>query len=439
MRTGHTSDLVKCSSLPAEEVFRHSIFPTGHTLASWECFSICALIIFFLAETCPAMTVTGLPDWLSNAAERSLKAVWSEIPNDLMTDREGTLELVASRLFAGYSVKVMPGDDEPAIIFRRNDTSPSPEVRIILPEIRGEALTWFSNDISGLPEEISRTAGEIPQNALTWADNALRDCVGGMIQQRLPGWEFTQQIYISESSTSINLSFRPSSQMILAVKPSLTSRTIPVMLRSDLEAKIQPEMSPLIGLPVKWAERHKNEIEELARSYLEERNTVGNMRASVSVKFTPGKISDIDARVDSRTLMFSVWVAAYAGIDGRYPEAGAFFGFRPSWKIGDVNLAPEVYAEAIFSLDDFGVTYRAGQRFELLENLWSGIEYEMPEGNAFLRTEYIPLKIRRPYGRWRWKIGRAYHELGLGYKFDEHVSVEIYYDGSIGLRGIWNL
>ena len=387
------------------------------------------------------MTVTGLPEWLSGAAERSLIAVWSEIPDDGMTDREGTLELVATRLFAGYSVRVIPGHDEPAITFTpsRDEESTLPEVHIIMPDLRGIALSWFSDDVTGLADEVSVTAGEVPRSALTWADGALRERVSTMIRLRLPGWEFTQQIYISPSAVSINLSFRPSSQMILALKPVLTSRTIPVMFRTDLEAKILPEMSPLIGLPLKWAQRHKGDIENLAQKYLEDRNTVGNMRADVSVKFTAGKVAGIDARVDSRSFMFSMWAAVYAGLDGRNPEAGAFFGFRPVWRIGDVNLAPEIYGEVIFSLDDFGVTYRAGGRFELLSGLWTGLEYVMPEGHTFMRMEYIPLKVRRPYALWRWNIGRSYHELGLGYRFDEHVSAEIYYDGSIGLRGIWNL
>ncbi len=140
--------------------------------------------------------------------------------------------------------------------------------------------------------------------------------------------------------------------------------------------------------------------------------------------------------------MFSVWVSAYAGLDDRYPEAGAFFGFRPVWRTGEINLAPELYAEMIFSLSHFGVTYRAGLRLETPGNMWAGLEYELPAAAAFLRLDYIPLKERRPYMRWRCELGRANHELALGYRFDGHISAEIIYfsaDGKIGLRGIWNL
>lgn len=408
---------------------------TGPISVLGKCFSLMAFVILLVGK-CNALTVSGIPEWLGDVVNRGLSAVWREIPDDPLTDREGTLELVASRLFSGYIVKVRPG---PAVSFLSNEDSPKPLVRIILPELRGFALSWFSDDVSGMEEEVSLIAAAVPQNALTWADEALRERVSSIVRQKLPGWDFTQQIYISPTQTAINLSFRPSREMILAVKPSLYSRTIPVMLRSDLEAKMLPELSPLIGLPVKWAELHRDDIESLLREMLEDRHTVENMKADVSVKFSPGRISDVEARVDSRSFMFSVWVAAYAGLDGRYPEAGAFFGFRPIWRIGDVNFAPEIYGETVFTLDDFGVTYMVGTRFELLENFWGGIEYQLPDGESYVKLQYMPLKIRRPYAWLRWSAGFHTSEGALGYRFDEHISVEIYYDGDIGLRGIWNL
>lgn len=405
-----------------------------------KCFSIAVLLLIAAVNSCEAVAVFGLPAWLEPAAGRSLSAVWSEIPDDVMTDREGTLSLVAGRLFAGYDVEIRPGTKEPSAVFRAKNLPVSPvEVRINPPELRGVCALWFSRDISGMSDEISRIASEIPQEALTWADEELRKQAALIISKRLPGWDFAQQIYLMADSTAVTLSFRPSSDMVLALKPSLYSRTIPVMFRSDLEAKMLTELSSLIGIPVKWAELHRKDIEEYARTMLEDRHTVENMMAGVSVSFKAGKISSIDAGVDSRTFRFSVWVSAYAGLEGRYPDAGAFFGFRPVWRIGDVNLAPEIYTEIHLTLDDFGVSGRFGERFELIQNLWAGVEYEVPEDEFFVRLEYIPVKIRRPYAHWRWSLSSSKHEAGIGYRFDEHVSAELYYDGNIGLRGIWNL
>ena len=403
-----------------------------------KCSSLALVLLLMVSASCEALTVSGVPDWLTGAVTRSLKAVWSEIPSSPGVDREATLEIVAGRLFAGYDEKVIPNRDKPVVIFLAHAETLKPAVKILTPELRGMALAWFEHDSSGMSEDVAAVVEEVPQSALTWADEALRERLGRIVSERLPGWEFTQQIYISPDDTLITLSFRPSSQMVLAVKPSMYSRTIPAMFMSDLEAKLIPEFSPLIGLPVKWAAKHKADIERKASESLEDRHAVENLRANVSVKFHADTVSELDAQAESNNFMFQVWVAAYAGLEGRYPEAGTFFAFRP-----DGDFVPEIYAELIFSLDDFSIIRRLGGRLELAQNFWAGAEVQWPDNKYFLRFQYDPLKIRRPYALWRWSPELAAHEAAIGYRVDEHVSVEIYYYNSgeekLGIRGMWHL
>ena len=411
---------------------------TGHISVSARCFSVVlAVMMLVLAMPSYGMSVSGVPEWLEKAVSRSLNAVWQEIPDSPEIDKYATLELVGASLFAGYDVKVKPKREEPAVFLSAHEKMMKPDVRIIIPDLRGMSAEWFERDVAGMSEDICEMLYGVPQSALTWADEALRESIGGIVRARLPGWEFSQQIYISQEATLITLSFRPSAKMVLAVKPAIYSRTIPAMFRSDLEAKLIPEFSPLIGIPVKWAERHKSDIEKHAREFLEDRNTVDNLRADVSITFRADTVSDIEARADSKDFMFQMWVAAYAGIEGRYPEAGVFFGFRPDVK------APEIYTEMIFSLDDFGVTRRLGGRYNVAGNFFAGIEMQWPEDEYFLRFQYIPVKVRRPYGLWRWSPELQAHEAALGYRIDEHVSVEIYYysmgDDKLGIRGTWHL
>ncbi len=402
-----------------------------------KCFSLIFLLLLAV-KPCYALSISGVPQWLESAVTRSLLAVWSEIPNRQDIDREGTLAIVAARLFAGYDVKVQPKRDGPAIIFVASDEIIKPEVKLNRPDLRGMALEWFSNDIAGVDDEIFALVENLPQSAFTWADEELRSKIGKIVENKLPGWDFSVQIYISQNSTLINISFRPSTNLILAIKPDLYSHTVPVMIRSYLEAKLIPAFSPLIGVPVQWAKTHKEEIETLANEFLEDRHSVENLRADVSVTFVADTVSSLEARVDSKDFMFQMWVAAFAGLEGRYPEVGAFFGFRP-----DIWLNPEIYIEAIFSLNDFDVISRVGGRFELVNNFWLGIENQWPDNEYFFRVQYSPLKIRRPYAFWRFSPELEAHEAALGYRFDEHVSVELYYDSlgkdKLGLRGVWHL
>ena len=399
------------------------------------------ITVFLLTLTTPvqAITIYGLPQWLEPAVSRSLNAVWNEIPNDALTDREGTLRIVTERLFSGYSFDVKPGGD---VIFGSTKKNPPVEVQINSPELREMPSTWFSADIAGFADEVAALVASVPQEVLTWADEELKKKVSDIVDERLPGFEFSQNINFSDSDekTVITLKFRPVPELVLAVKADFYSRTLPVMSQSELEAIILPQLSEIVGLPLKWAAKHASDIEAEALRILEDRNTVENMKAGVSVSFEPGKISKLHANVDSKDLRFSVWISAYAGLEGKYPEAGAFFGFRPLWRVNDkYNFAPEFYVELLISLDNFGVTQRFGGRFEFLQNFWAGAEYEATDGEVYMRLEYIPVKIRRPYARWRWSLNSSKQEAELGYRLDEHISAGIYYDGSFGLRGIWNL
>ena len=404
-----------------------------------KCFSLALIALFLVmlnAAEAGAVVVSGLPAWLSGAVRRSVNAVWEEIPDTPETDREGTLEVVASRLFAGYEVRVKPLHNSTAVIFLASEDKIPLTVKVTPPDLRGITASWFSDDIRGLDAEAEELLSEVPQSALTWADEAFREEMSHRIAARLPGWDFTQQIYISPSETAVTLTFRPSPRMVLAVKPSLSSRTIPAMLRSDLEAKLVPFFSPLIGLPVKWAAKHSAEIERAAIAFLEDRHSVENLRAEVSVKFSADTVSMLDAAAESEDFMFSMWVAAYAGIEGRYPEAGVYFGFRPAKYL-------EVYAELVFELNEFDITRRLGLMFEPFRRFFAGIELQWPENEYFIRAQYIPQRFKRPYVMWRWSPELQEHEGVIGYRLDEHLSIELYYYHSggdkVGLRGMWHL
>ena len=405
-RTGHISGLVKCSSV---------------------------LIVLLLCTQSFGVEVSGLPVWLEGAVVRSLNAVWEEIPGT--ADREGVLSLVAARLFSGYDVRITPG---PVATFTPKIAPGPPEVRITPPALLGFAYEWFTHDTEGLSRDVASMLSGVPPEAMTWGDEALREAIGAKISERLPGWEFTQQIYIFPDRITLTLAFRPSSRMILAVRPEIYSRTIPVMFRSDLEAKLIPALSPLIGLPVLWAQRHARDIEDYSRSFLEERNAVDNMRADVRTKFLAGTEASLEAGVDSHRLTFDVWVSAYAGISGKYPDAGIYFGWRP----GRV-LNPEIYGEVKFSLEDFGVSSRVGVKSELVNNFWAGGGIQWPEAEYFVNVVYDPVRVRRPYFVWRWYPGKGRNEASLGYRIDEHISIELYYDGAardkVGVRGLWHL
>ena len=104
----------------------------------------------------------------------------------------------------------------------------------------------------------------------------------------------------------------------------------------------------------------------------------------------------------------------------------------------------ELYAEALVELSDWDFTGRLGARYELFNDFWAGIEGEWPHDLMFARIYWGSYKPKRFYAWWRVNLNESSsHEGAVGYRLDDHVAIEIYYDGikgdKLGLRGQWSL
>jgi hypothetical protein len=384
--------------------------------------------------------------------------VWEKIPPGEF--RLETLSLVTKRLFTGYDVTV----EDAAIENERKDEQegeregerpgprvvlnpPAPtrwSVTLTLPDLRSPSSSWFEQDIQGMDEEIASILEGLPVEALSWADAALREQVREIVKRRLPGWDFSLLVRLDAGNEVLQVSFQSRQPLVLAVTPSVFSSTLPVMLQSDLTAKLIPGLSPIIGMPVPWIARHRGDVESLARELLEDRNAVSNTRSEVEVDFIPDQVSEMNAVVNSDSLFFQIRLAAFAGVEERYPEAEIMLGWNARRQTG-VDL--ELYNETIIDIGEFGVTNRLGFRFPLMKGIRAGVlrvgvEVEWPEQEPWYRVWWDSQKIRRPYAWWRWNPEYG-HNAALGYRIDGHISIEIHYDGrykdKMGLRGILQL
>jgi hypothetical protein len=407
-----------------------------------------------------ALTVEGAPAWLLPHVLRGVQAVWEKIPPGKF--RLETLSLVTKRLFTGYDVTVEDAAaekdteknaekteeewprrtraSEPRVVLKpSNPTRWS--VALTPPDLRRPSLAWFEEDIRGMSEEITPLMEDLPVEALSWADSALKSRIREIVERRLPGWDFSLLVRLGARGEVLQISFHSRQPLVLAVTPSVFSSTLPVMFQSDLTAKLIPGISPIIGTPVAWIARHRGDVESLARELLEDRNAVSNTRSEVEVDFVPDQVSEMNAVVNSESLIFQIWVSAFAGVEEHYPELGVAIGWNTRRATG-VDL--EFYNETIIDAGEFGLTDRLGFRFPLMKNprlgmFRVGMEVEWPEQEFWYRAGWDSRKLRRPYAWWRYSPDYG-HNAALGYKIDEHISIEIHYDGrykdKLGLRGV---
>lgn len=387
-----------------------------------------AAALLFPAPLKASVVVDGVPPWLRGPMERSAGSVWAEIKGGASYSGDEELRLlalVATRVFTGFQVRdVLFRGGVPHLQFAPSGASLPWEVEIIPPQLIHPADHWFKDSVRGLEGDISETLGNLPMEALSWADVPLKKTMDDLFAPLLPGWDSSLLVRVEEERRILRVSFVPRPPFVLAVVPRVRSATLPVMLQSDLNETILKALASVVGLPIEWVAFHKKKVEGLASGALEGTNIVGNSRSSVKVDFHPAQVAAADASVDSPKYSIRAWVAAYAGSDTKYPEIGLHFGrkFLPfsGWDM-------EAYGEWLLLANDFTLESRWGLRWSPWKNIMAGVERAFP-GNVTWYRLWIDGGVKAPYLWWRVDED-GHHNLGAGYRINPRVSLEIHYDG----------
>ena len=182
-------------------------------------------------------------------------------------------------------------------------------------------------------------------------------------------------------------------------------------------------MSPIIGLPVSWIDRHRAEVDEWATKSLEMRNTVSKSDSKVSISVMPEEIARIEGTVESRRYVLKGWLSAHAGAQGRSPEFGLHLG-RIAQVIPDWDW--ELYVEAILELEKWELESRWGVRWAVNGPLWLGVEYTDPDDYLWYRL-WIKGNKKGPYLWWRYSE-ESENQGALGYRLNQAISLELHYD-----------
>jgi hypothetical protein len=274
---------------------------------------------------------------------------------------------------------------------------------------------------------------------LSWGDLDLKREIESLSGKRIPGWRvlLLAQATVGGGVT-LNVSFAPEQPLTLAVTTEINSASIPAVLHSNLKSSLMKGFAPVIGVPVPWLERHKDDLTALGRAILKDEDLVRISKSDPVIAASPGVVSGVDVELESRRYSAALWVSVYAGAEERYPEAGIHLGRRiqllPRWDM-------EMYWEAILRLDDWELENRLGLRWPIWRNIWVGGEWSDMDDIWWGRLDFESW-ARRPYAWLRYSED---HDVGaaLGYHINEHISIELNYDSryedEFNVRALLNL
>jgi hypothetical protein len=333
--------------------------------------------------------------------------------------------VVTNRLLTGYTVEgvVFETNGDVSVSLKTSTGRPDWDVAIARPNLSPPVDAWFDSDTDGIASKLRPLMAGIPIEALSWGDADLKRTVEGLCADRLPGWRVSLMVRDMPAGALLEISFVPEQPLTLAVTSAISSTSIPAMLHSSLRDGLLAGFAPAIGIPVEWLELHREDFEEMGRAILDEEPLVQQAKASAEMTVKTGPVTDIQIDLESRRYAAWVWMAVYAGADGKYPEVGLHFGRRaqlsPRWDM-------ELYAELITPLDDFSLETRLGMRWSPWRNIWLGGEWSDTGDTLWVRASFDS-RQRSPYG-WVRYSGDGDANAAVGYRINDFISVELHYD-----------
>ncbi|MDR3165155.1 MAG: hypothetical protein LBU13_06220 [Synergistaceae bacterium] len=388
-----------------------------------------------------SVRIEGLDGWLSESAARSMAAVYDHIPrSEPRAVKEELMKVVAERLLLGYSVaSVVFAGDEAVLTMKVSSRIPEWRVEIAPPNLNPPVDYWFAVDIAGLDAEILPMIRNTPLEMLSWGDLDLKREIEGLSGRRIPGWRVLLLAQATvDGGVILNVSFAPEQPLTLAVTTKINSASIPAVLHSNLRDNLMKGFAPVIGIPVPWLERHKEDFAALGRSILKDEELVQISKAEPVVAVEPGVVSGMVVELESRRYSAGFWMSVYAGAREHYPEAGIHLGRRiqllPHWDM-------EMYWEAILRLDDWELENRLGLRWPIWRNIWIGGEWSDMDSIWWGRLDFESW-ARRPYAWLRYSEKNDVIA-ALGYHINDHISIEFNYDSryedEVNVRALLNL
>ncbi|MDR1471743.1 MAG: hypothetical protein LBS75_04395 [Synergistaceae bacterium] len=403
--------------------------------------AVAALFVFIAFEAASArasasVAVEGLNGWLTLGAERSLNAVYEHIPNEEPVHvKEELLRVVANRLLLGYSVRAITFESGGIVrISLQMEGLPVDwGVSVAAPNLSAPVDSWFRSDTEGMSDEIASLMRGVPIEALSWGDIDLKETIERIGAERIPGWRVSLMVRNrADGQVALEVSFTPDQPLTLAVTSKINSSSIPVMLHSNLKDDIVKGFAPVIGIPVPWLDRHKDDLAALSKEILADEYLVKKAHAEPNVGVAVGSVSTLDIELESRRYSAWVWMSIYAGTRDRYPEAGLHFGRR-------VRIFPredmEMYAELMVQMDSWNLETRLGMRWPVMRNLWLGGEWSSADGTWWGKAA-LDGRVRRPYA-WLRYSGRDDVNAALGVRVNDFLSIELHYDSRFG--DPWNV
>ena len=393
---------------------------------------------------------TALPPMVKERMNESVAAIGEqliigrELPfsDDWRKQQESTIHLVFDKILVGYTVKQVniKTDDSTAIIEVKLlpwvDVIKDIKVNLYVEGMPPELEKIVRNDLTLIKDIFNDGLNGLPIAAQDWTNGILKRQLNKFMETALPEFRADFDVKIQtnvNTSAIIDLTVYPKLPVVRTINLSMRSDTMPNIALVTHRTLMESKSNILIGVPVAFIERHKEEIQNLLAKPLDEQKDFRALKIKSRVTINVAEQADIMIRSDSTRyrMRASGWVDV-----GRSNKVNDDLLFR-------IHLGRKISNkdEAFFQFDlkpqNVKFNSAVGYLRNVFKNTDASLRYDFNEKNFITAFEYEFLKDWLL--RYEHKFSNDHKEAAIRYKLHDFLGIECVVDNDEGwIRFIGN-
>ena len=335
--------------------------------------------------------------------------------------KEQIIREVFDKILVGYSVErvaIYPGVN--TIVAVRlvpwSVTVKSVTVNTVIEGMPPELERLARRDMDGAEDMFVEVLQGMPLLAMDWTHGILKRELKTFMDEHLP--EFRADFDITPThNAQVNLTVYPKMPTVKNVNLFMRSDTVPNFALLGYRDKLEKKVNMLVGVPIGFAERHREEIAQNIADFLDGQADFHMVGMKTAVTMEIGEETAVTSRSDTDRyrLRLEGWLDIGKKDDDDALKFRLHFGTR-------LSSADELFLLADFAPQDVRVAWNIGYGRDLSSKTTAQFRYD-PDKRRFIGgvSQYLLPDLQLRYERNR--VTRL-DEWGLRYRLHDFMSLE---------------
>ncbi len=351
-------------------------------------------------------------------------------------DYAGIIQQVFDKVLVGYTVSRVAVDVQAGsgtalvqvFLVPWQETIKNVQVDVSVEGMPKVAEALLKQDVSGMDEVFRFSLQGLPVAAVDWSHGLLKKQVAAFLEERAPEFKADFDVQVA-ADTRVRVVLYPLLPVVRTVDLSMRSDTVLNAGLLTKRQKMQSAVDGLIGLPVPFVERHRQEFEHYLADVLNGDADFRRWSVDTQVALAPGEQLKVMSRSDSD--IYRVRLEGWADVGNSWGNQHDT-SLKARLHLGRMlSERSELFSQLDFYPQSVKWDWDVGYRYVLPSGTSAGMRYD-------LRNDYFKVDVLQPISR-KWLLRYEYRdqehhsEYGIRYKLHDFLSLEYAMDS----HGSW--